>query len=317
MEYPINERRLPADISHLEIEMRDVPTETWGVYSFGILPGYENNLLETHPQGYFGDMILETPQDRLTAVVRNESEEDLTFILKLFYNYQEVAFKIVGDEDYRTEFIFTIDSGWEFNIPFHLHSSIERNDFLNKLTAGIFLNPEGHAHWEQHLESSFALMLNYEISFGGQERITLTGKPAVPIKEIDSLRYTGVMVNQDFNPFAVGARRPPTLLQAASGEVIEFAFVASAYGIIIEQVENYLFIVMVDWHQTLLDDAPYLWLESDGEDRGQHGSFTITAPLEPGLYEVVAFFIPNPTRPASMENYFPLQISTRFTLEIR
>lgn len=313
---PINEKRLPAEMSDLQINKTEIETQPLGGYGFFIRPGLEDTLSETHPNGFFGDMVLESPQDILTAKIQNEGEVPLTFILKFFYNYLETEFKILGDTSYRSDFIFTIEPGQVWEIPFQLPHDLTINEYVNKLTAGIFSDPQFHAHWNEHLKSYHDLILNSEIRFEGHQPLVLSQPPTIPIREIDELMFRGAMLNFDFDPGPLGATRPPSLLQVSPGEMIEFGFVANGWGVLPEIVDHYLFFVMADWQQIPVNDAPYLWLKTDGEDRGQHGKVMIEAPLEPGFYDMIAITVLNPTADATIFNYYPLEISERFTLQV-
>jgi len=61
----------------------------------------------------------------------------------------------------------------------------------------------------------------------------------------------------------------------------------------------------------------FLWIDvSDGQvENGQHGHFSIIAPVKSGFYEFFAFMAPNPTGTNTCYNFTPLEL-VRFTLEV-
>ena len=85
---------------------------------------------------------LPTPQDTLYFIVQNPSEEDKNGMLKLFYNYQEILFKVQGRDEYVSELLFQIPSGYELIIPFQLYNGIIQDDVVNSLIVGLFESPE-------------------------------------------------------------------------------------------------------------------------------------------------------------------------------
>lgn len=269
-------------------------------------------------------ITLGTPQDTINVVVVNESLVDENLILKIFYNYEEVQFQISGSDRYITEYLFLAPSGYDLTIPIQLDGDLEVNDTINKLTVGIFWNPEYYIaildfHSDKFNDITLfpGMVLNYEINYGILGELILPVAATVPDALLDDLPFHSLEVNDDLElEWGVEAVvSSPQPWQVWAGEEVEMAFFTNPHGIILEEIEDYLIIAMLDWHQIPINGKPYLLVNSIGT--GQQGVFTITAPDEPGLYDFVAFMVLNPTRQRYIyTNYFPLEISTRFTLEV-
>ena len=322
----INLNRQSSSIDHLDVQVTPLSEEEFeeflGMVGFLVWPGIENTLEEDFPDGYYGDIALTSPQDVLTAGIHNGSDA-LDFILKVFYNYEEIPFQVLGAEDYDTEFLFSLEFGYRIDIPFQLDENLGVSDTTSKLTVGVFVAPDRFSMFDDELfNADYALALNFEIDYGSDDLLVL------PVEEADVIHseaftYAGVLVNQDFAPYDSDLyegnfRLPPNPVQANPGEEIELAFVANASGIINEPVDSYVIISMLDWHQIDMNGKPYFLVrkEEGNETAGQHGRFSIIAPDEPGFYEFAAIIIPNPTTRRSINNFFPLDAAWRFTIEV-
>lgn len=60
----------------------------------------------------------------------------------------------------------------------------------------------------------------------------------------------------------------------------------------------------------------YINVENDDENIGHHGRFSLEIENEVGFYELVAFIVPNPTSRNSQNNFFPIEMAHRFTIEV-
>ena len=340
----VNKQWLAPPTDHLALTHRVLPpveieegseSEYIGSVGLGLWSGEEAfSALESDAV-----LRLETPQDLLTAYVENVSFERQNMILKVFYNYEETAFRVVGAEDYRTEFLFTLDPFEAVEIPFHLAADLAPSETFSQLTIGAFFAPERFSALTTPEESNFLLLnsrdhgrvLNFEMNDSDEdEELMLPISPTAPLRQIEDLMFTGLMINLDFDPPAHAAYFPPNPLQVRSGEQVELGFVAGPPDILgtiehspdhfeeyLYEVEEYLIIVMVNWQQVMVNGEPYIRIdETGGFGTGQHGRFFIDAPTEAGLYEVVAFLVHDPAHRSQHRHFFPLEIAPRFTLEV-
>jgi len=315
-EGPINENRLPAEIGHLEITVSPLNTD-YIDSGIGTLawPGIENQLIEQFPYGYFGDMILDSPQDIVSIHIANGEYEALDFILKLFYNYEEAYFRVLGATEYKTELIFTIDARSEVAIPVQLDSNLEVNEYRNKLTMIAVIAPEQFTAFHHNLYRFTTVGLNFEMSFGGERELELLPFP-YPIYAMEQSMFYSINISQNLEEpeFIVPL---PEHLQVSPNEVVYLAFESKLLNMILEDVENYLLISMLDWNQIEMSGMPYIFVETNENPAyGERGVFTIIAPEEPGFYEFVAFAVLNPSSPNSWTNFFPLEFSWRTTIEV-
>lgn len=271
-------------------------------------------------EGWAHFMELETPQDLIYVVVENRSRvTKMNFILKIFYNYEEIAFQVVGSEREVTEFLFSPPAGYESIIPIHLSESLESNEMANRLTVGIFMSPEQFASEDEELVWETPLMLlNFEINFGERGALYLEVEPDFLTTELPNMTHSGIMINNESIPLQDAVRVPPSKWNVSPGEEVEMFFATNPSSIIDEEIEEFLIISLLDWHQIAMNGNPYLLisLNEQNNEYGHHGGFFITAPDEPGLYEFIAFLVPNPRSLNGPTNFYPLEAGLRFTLEV-
>jgi len=267
---------------------------------------------------------LPSPQEPLSFTVHNPSESDKNGLIKVFYNYEETLFRIEGSDEYVSEFVFQVPSGYEVTIPIQLYSGIYANDVVNSLIIGLFENPENYS-MNGGITRGFATMVNLGISYGGNNELNLQIPHQKIPTQIEGISFRGVQINQDFGADSfeglVGvSTQSPNQLRVYPGEVVEFAFNANVAGSIEEDVEEYLIISMLDWQQVDKNGQPFLLVEANYADMQnnvlEQGTFTVEMPMEPGFYEFVTFIVPAPTRFNENTFGFPLQVGSPFTIEV-
>jgi len=129
----INLNRQVVNNDHLDINFIPILEDLDGGISLGVKSDNENPLDED-----FDKMTLQTPQDALIVSIGNQIDSSLDFILKIFYNYEEVVFRVLGAENYDTELLLAIDGGYQADIPIHLDESFSNYLFDSVIFGLIF-----------------------------------------------------------------------------------------------------------------------------------------------------------------------------------
>ena len=304
-----------TDIRTLDITVSPESFENVAINIFSYGETEPTNLSQIH---------LKTPRDPLNLMIRNGVVgADADVVLKLFYNYEEVAFRIRGSNEYMTELFFTLEGGYRFDIPIYLDLPLEPKETVSKLTFGFFYFVDEFAF---NIEDPYPWMqggiFNLEINYGIDEPFILLAEEFTEVIHYPDWTGNAFLVNQQFeltdedielNVFYF----PPTVIQTSPNERLELAFQAGLHGSITEPVTDILIISMLEWQQIPMSGQPFLWIPVDKDDYAlQHGFFYIYVPAEPGFYDFTAIAIPNPTSPLSWNNFFPLEIAIRFTIEV-
>ena len=322
----INENRQSTNITEMDFDIthRKLYDTTDQGISFGIFPGLENTLDEVCPEGCWGSFVLERPQDFLTASVVNYGLEERSFILKLFYNYEEVAFQVLGSEEFQTEFLFSLDVGVEAHIHFQLEDNLEINMYRNKLTAALFSMPEyyaGLSDWEI-VDNMLNMIINFELSYGFDtpDLLDLNLSP-IQIKTLSTeTGWFGLHIIDSLDPDNPDdVIFPNNLIQGSPGEILDLGFIVDLSSTVFEPLESYLLLALLDWQQVEMTGSPYLFISIDGDSESfvNYGRFSINLPEEPGFYELILIGIANPHAPNTQENYFPQETSQRITIQVK
>ena len=333
-EYVVNDRWVVYDLESLGIplentspsaegEVGETGADVWLGENSSVVDGDNRNVL-----------LLESPQDTIYTQIINGLAKSDTLVMKVFYNYEEVLFRIHGIEEYKTEFLFTMPSETMADIPFQLDSSLEATDSPSRLTVVLFNNADEFIKLAPTVEdansfsNNITLVSNFEINYGSGSSLLLElDLPTATVTEsIDFDFLPGITIVQNF---IYGEIMDLTNTVVAPGEQIEFEFIvnqvrAFSWNYFLETepppVTDFLIVAMLDWQQIPMSDQPYLWV-STGESKtlAKHGRFTIEAPLEPGFYDFVAFVVPNPIDSMDLIGEFlngGLDYSNRFTIEV-
>jgi len=290
---------------------------------------------------FYGSLVLEDVDDVLAAVIDNVSLESNEFVFKLFLNYEEVSFRVLGTESYVTDLFFTLEPKQQVEFPFVLGIDNPGECITYKLTAAVFIDPSSHAFGEDNeLWFGSANATSLDVSFGSGSEITLSqtynyvpleyqknswGTRNIDVWLADELYDIDASIYIDFAELPViQANRGDTLdLGYRLGLIGPYDPSHAIYGMenlppeLIAQ--NYVILALLDWQQIPLNGNPYLFVAVEGNDEENmihYGQFSIIVPDEPGLYEFIAFVFPNANYRKTFFSFLPISASVRFTIEI-
>lgn len=320
---PPSQDRIATTKDYLNFELSPIPNEEMS-------RGIQVWIVEAANSGI---LYLDTPQDSLTVTASNGESRPLNLILKVFYNYEEVNFYILGAQEPSTEFLFNLEAGYSVNIPIQLSDSIDAGDTISRLTVGVFNAPEyfvGNAdEISDDLQFSPRInnaVINFEINYGFNDDLALDVEQFSPF---DQSEFFGFSIHKSPASSEDGFLPIPRLpVVAQPGEEINLTLFANSRSsgevfvgdTLLEPFlyDDFIVVAMLDWHQIPVSNKPFMWVNIEGTDPsfGQHVNFTIIASAEPGFYEFSAFLVPNPTQRISREHFYPLEIFPRFTIEV-
>lgn len=302
-------------------EMEAWGTEMAALHSFGVA-AQDLELGET--DNFYGVIELSDINDVLVAQVESISTHDFHLVLKVFLNYNEVPFRVNGEESYATEFIFLLEQGYAVDIPFTIDSFYLEHHTTSKLTVGIFSDPLREVINENNhdvFQGRSGLVLNQDliIGTGGEIQFEAPDVTAIINREEDE-QFVDLWIAPDFSLNEYGFLGHPDLhMQVEQGEEINLLFYASPFAAVGYELENYLILGMINWQQVPLNGQPFLWvdtLEHGLEHVSDHGRLTLPAIDEVGYHDFTAILIANPEKENSLANSFPLLISNRLVIEV-
>lgn len=311
-EVQTNEQRIPESTEYLEI------TQIYkgaGYYEVGLggFSGEEDDLTVSWE--------LEHPQERLNIRVSNTTSDYYPVLIKVFYNYEAVDFLVVGEDDYRHELLINLPPGYEYVIPFHLDSRLEAHAGYSMLTFAAFFDPDEYSVFHGAGHDLADTVLNFELNYGFDEPASLD-LVQHPFEErsdfsanspLITLGQPGGITVED--EYFLGPGRPR---QASPGEQLEIEMLLNVRGPMtmneFQRVDDFLIIGLLDFNQIELSGRPFLWSETASNPL--FGAFTIEAPMEAGLYDFIVLIVENPTAGMTLDNFVPIDTSTRFTIEV-
>jgi len=333
----IEDNDYQVEVTPLSTEYLSMIDETTIGRMFGVSPygwrGSNPTWDPDYPELYemfYGRIPMASANDVLEATFANLSVETFDYVFMLFLNYEPIDFYVLGEEGWVRNFHFSLEGGYEINIPFRLDLN-PSSAHTYKLTAGLFANPNEHAKDEN---SDFWLLasanvVNLDLIFGNGADINLSQSyNTVPLERSESVGWLPLHFSQDIHSLDTiwetewDWENLPTI-QAIVGEKIEFNFIASVFPEH-EAIENYLILALLDWEPVELSGNPFLFVEIEENDDypegfiSDFGDFTIQVPSEPGYFELVGIIIPNANHantPSFMSSG-PLRTSFRMTVKV-
>jgi len=321
------------DIAIFAVETR---WDTYGLHAtteisdaFSFANNDVNNSLVLHSAE---DIIYVVFENFLPNIRRPEDrvfEPRDTFILKVFYEFEEIEFRVGNQKDFEMEFIFNLTEGYQIHLPIQLSEDIEINNQWGNLTIGIFATPEYNT--VDPLAKWYTYCSTCPIEF----RTTLNGEPVGAVKNFtlsigESYANQGysfvetevrLSVNPEFQrehfDNLLGAT-PPSPWTVSPGEEVKLGFAihhGDYHGNSPQaRVDDFVIVGLLNWEQVELNNLPYLLEYSElGVHETIASYFVITAPEKSGYYDFIAFIVAN----TSEANSFPTADTTvRFTIKV-
>ena len=332
------ETRVISDLTYLNLRPIDdidliyflnefessVTEEYWFGSSFGVIA---LDRVLAPDEDFYGVIELTDRTEYLTANFSSIKSHAFYFSFKVFINYEEVAFRVRGEENYATEFLFLLEPGYQVDIPFTLDLELSEENVTYKLIAGMFIvDPNQVIHDENHYIfddfGSMGFVLNHDLIIGLGSEINFAPDANITLlsREESIGGGTEILIAPEFKLNEYGFRaRPDLTMQVRRGEDIELLFettprVSSGY-----ELENYLIIGMLNGQQVLLNGNSFIFVDVGDHEFNRitdNGSFTLDAIDEVGYYDFIMILIPNPAKRNSLANSFPLFVSNRIIIEV-
>ncbi|TYQ13116.1 UNVERIFIED_CONTAM: hypothetical protein Cloal_4174 [Acetivibrio alkalicellulosi] len=301
-------KNIPKDnVSYSSISQDDI--ESMFQSGYVLFVGNDNFCETSHSTIYIDNLKDELQVDFTNMSGKNEKSK---FILKIFYDYKEINFK-VGDGIFNNEYEFSLDDSTKISLSVYLSDEVQKDDKSHKLLVSVLAAPQKHAKEIDAMTNFYGTTYAYDVVFSeGNKKFFTEHKFDKPMKEY-KCQYQGLMINIDFDNFSEKeVYFPPTFITSKTSEKIQLAYRMGNYS----GIEEYLMIILLDWKQCYFDDKPYKLLRIADSKIG-YGTFDIIAPDKPGLYEIVGYVVPAPFEDKGLYDYRQIDTSYRFTLEVQ
>lgn len=260
-----------------------------------------------------GKLRLDSSEDPLDVIFENFNDES-EYIMKVLYDFKEIEFQIIGETEYVSEYRFKSKNNIQNRIPIKLSKNIQADKNSHNLTISFFSSPDTYEKDVQYQTNSYGISLDHQLIYTDEiEAFQFDlNEYENNEKELD-LEFSGLMLNQDFTDYEL-VKFPDSVIKSNPNEEITLAYRA---GRLEEFPERYAIVMYLDWEQQLIDKKPYKLIQMKDPEKIGYGTISFTAPSEKGFYEIVANIIPDPNTESYSDNFFPLENSYRFTLEVK
>lgn len=282
-------------------------------------------------QGNQGDLFVDFSNnyEPILFEVTNRFQPDTIFVLKFFYNYEEIDFKILGNYEFKSELVFTarLNETIIFPLAFANEPSSEEN--IGKLTMFIIEEPGSFAanHIDNNAWGGVYMALDYEVRNGGGQLAPLD---VTPFSDFYEAEFHGFSIysqplrvweggHMAFNEAFIIHRGQDTELTFFANNQIEFYRSDGQGGAVRSDhlFDNFVIISMIDWQQIDKSGKPYVLVEIEEPSLyiGQYGTFVINVDKAPGFYEFTVILIMGAQDRVTERTFFPHEVR-RFTIEV-
>lgn len=233
------------------------------------------------------------------------------YVLKIFVDYEETNF-FINQIEYNKYFFEAKETD-----SFFVQLSFPKNKIdwtkTHILTAAIFQDPQLHeGNFNLNINPSFSVdftLMPTENNTAQLQNIYYFYQPTTLL----NIPFNGIMLNTDYNLTDNNqVFFPPSSMDVKCGEKVKLAYRVSGGS---PYVKDILFLLLVDWKQTDINNIPYMYIQNN-YPKVSCEYIEFEAPNVSGQYEIVALMSSFPFQLRNKLNCDLNSVSTRFTLNV-
>jgi hypothetical protein len=248
--------------------------------------------------------------DEPITIKFNNNGKNRNFSLTVFYDYEQIPFKITEDGTINDIYTFTLDDSYEIELPLFLPNNIEKSG-SHKLLVSFSIGYDIHAMDLEDFSDWYGMSKIYDVTFGGEA--DFSDKKIVyekPFNIVD--RTLNLLLVPDMGPeiMNINIDTLPKVIEVKGGTPFNLT-----YRISTDNSEKVLLLVTVGFRQIKIDDSSYKLFKFE-KSKTCYGDIQLTAPEEIGLYEVIALKVQNPFEKIQEPIRCDVRSSVRFTLKV-
>lgn len=263
--------------------------------------------------------MLYIPDGEIVNLEFGISGSSPTVIMKLYYDYQPIDFKLSGEETYVNEYIFKVENGTKTNIPILLDEDKTVSDnkihkLLITFTTGYYQNAANFDRVTDEYGTSVIYDVITTLDYNDEVYIPFSYDALSPENNFGK-NISNLIFNFDYEnseQFSSGG-----ILNPLPGfEVAGGVSVPMMYNIMKESASSALLLLTLNFNQVPIDGEAYRFIRLDGKEGMANGKVNFNAPKEIGDYEVIGYVILCPFEKIG-EGSNMVHTSPRFTLSTR
>lgn len=251
------------------------------------------------------------------TVMFNNNGKDRKFIMNVYYDYEQIRFKINSNGKFDQKYIFNLDDGYEIELPLYLPQNLTKSG-SHKLLITFCIAPDLHSSDLNQTIDWYGSATIQDIIFSPENiNFDSTKEFEVPKNLIkSSYNYT---LNQDYDYSILKTKilpNPPVVFTVKPNQKFKLIYNVSSPSA--KESSQVLLLTTIGYKQVLINNRPYLLLKLPKGSTGI-GEMELTAPDKPGLYEIISYSVCSPFNKFDGKDLlsFNIEASQRFTLKVK
>lgn len=248
----------------------------------------------------------------------NNNGKKRNFIMSVFFDYVQIPFKITQEGGYDKNYTFELEDSKEIKLPLYLPSELAAKG-THKLLISISIGYDIHGKDLESQSDWYGINLMYDFTY--DEGLQLSGPTeGIPESHYEEPPYTVAAtfpfhLNEDFDYSIIETEIMPNVrkeIEVKKSEKFPLVYNASTLGSTAVEV---LMLATINFKQAEVDGEGYKLFQIPNGSTGV-GTIELTAPDEPGYYEVIALLVYNPFLRRNLTDDFNIDTNVRFTLHV-
>ena len=253
------------------------------------------------------------------TVSMKDSSEELCFQVESAGQQREMSVQIlidyvqvpiIVDDEVHMTYFFEADEHFSKEFTFRLKDRVDESRD-HKITAILTIATDKYTTdiKEEYPTSDYSIAYDMRLTFENSsgELVKNENYDYENVREQYEDMFTGLLINDDLTDFK--RTMPKKEITAAPNETITFSYHAGGY----EECEEVIILLSLGMQQIPVNGQDFLICKTE-DGMISNGTFTITAPSEPGLYELTGWIIDDPY--TVKEQLIPMSAMPRFTLRV-
>ena len=244
--------------------------------------------------------LLYVPENEVLKISygnKNVQNEESKVIMKVFYDYKQIDFKLTDEDNYLSEYKFDLESGKKIDIPILLD-----NDFMifdnnmHKILVAFTTGSEQNASYFDSVTDEYGINTIYDVVHNldyTDHMIPYSFDYLLPENNYEK-EYTNLTFNTDYNNATQnsefgGVLKPTPSLTVKRGSNFPLMYNLNKSG-----SENVLLLFTLNFEQVNINNKYAELIKLDGKTGTANGTINLKMPETPGKYEAIGYVIHNP-----------------------
>lgn len=252
------------------------------------------------PDKFKANNLLYVPNDEVIKISYgnlDESGGDHSIIMKVFYDYQMIDFKLADTDTYASEYTFNLESGKKIDIPILLdEDSIKFDQNIHKLLVTFSTGYHQNASDFDSVTDEYGINAVFDVVHNldyKNKTMPYSYNYLLPEDNFEQ-NYGKLIFNTDYENVTPkgdfgGILNPTPFLNVKRSSSLDLMYNIGKNG-----SDNALLIMTFNFEQVNINDKYAELIKLDGKEGTANGKISIKVPDAAGKYEVIGYVVHNP-----------------------